>query len=620
MKIPRRLLQLLGALLLAAATGLEGLAQSNANPPERMTYQGFLVDANGVALGNSAPRNYDVVFRIWNAQTGGTRQWSEQQTVTVDKGYFNVLLGEGSAVSGESLPDLSVVFSGNDVSDRFLSVTVKAPGLATTDVEIAPRLRLMTSPYAFLARKAVAVVNASGTPLIQGNGVAVQINGPVQSAGGNNRGNGATELQVSRFGNERVAAGNYSTISGGQNNAATGDWSTVSGGIGSLAQSDITTVGGGAGNLAGGRGATVSGGEGNGAGGNRSTIAGGSFNQAAQEASTVGGGFNNVASGPVATVAGGNNNTASADRAVVGGGGANVASGNDSVVPGGRNNTASGGLSLASGYRAKATHGGSFIWSDTTDADFGSVGVNETAFRATGGFRIVGARPDSMANLRQLSITDTQLPSSFSLKLGYVYYPNVGAVGVVEAVDNNNSTVLNINPRGGRVAVGRETTSPVSALEVNGTVTATAFAGDGTIPLGGIILWSGSVASIPSGWALCDGGTSNGRLTPDLRSRFIVGASGPSGPGGRTRFDPGNTGGSETFTLSVAQLPPHSHTYNDIYFSEADGGNYGWLGSHSSDRDNGPLTTPRTTDNTGSGAAIDARPPFFALAYIMRTR
>jgi hypothetical protein len=77
MKIPRRLLQLLGALLLAAATGLEGLAQSNANPPERMTYQGFLVDANGVALGNSAPRNYDVVFRIWNAQTGGARQWSE---------------------------------------------------------------------------------------------------------------------------------------------------------------------------------------------------------------------------------------------------------------------------------------------------------------------------------------------------------------------------------------------------------------------------------------------------------------------------------------------------------------------------------------------------------------
>ena len=120
MKTPSRFLQILGALLLVAATFGQAMAQSNANPPERMTYQGFLVDANGVALGNSAPRNYDVVFRIWNAQSAGTRQWSEQQTVTVDKGYFNVLLGEGSAVNGESRPDLSTVFSGTDVSDRFL--------------------------------------------------------------------------------------------------------------------------------------------------------------------------------------------------------------------------------------------------------------------------------------------------------------------------------------------------------------------------------------------------------------------------------------------------------------------------------------------------------------------
>jgi hypothetical protein len=615
MKTPSRFLQILGALLLAAATCGRAMAQANANPPERMTYQGFLVDANGTPLGNAAPRNYDVVFRVWNAQTGGARQWSEQQTVTVDKGYFNVLLGEGSAVNGESRPDLSTVFSGSDVSDRYLSVTVKAPGLATTDVEIAPRLRLMTSPYAFLARKAVAVVNASGTPLIEGNGGAVQINGPLQSAGGNSRGNGATELQVSRFGPERVAAGSYSTISGGQNNAAYGDWSTVSGGIGSMAQSDITTVAGGAGNLAGGRGATVSGGEGNAAGGTRSTVAGGARNQAPQDAATVSGGFNNLASGPVATVAGGNDNTASADRAVVGGGGANVASGNDSVVPGGRNNTASGGLSLASGYRAKAVHTGSFVWSDSTDSDFSSLGVNETAFRATGGFRIVGARPDSTANLNQLSINDNQLPRNYALRLGYRYQPGIVGQGIIESVDNGNSTDLSINPRGGWVGVGKDT-RPQSQLDVNGTVTATKFAGDGTIPLGGIIMWSGAVANIPSGWSLCDGG--NG--TPDLRSRFVVGASGPSGPGGRTRFDPGSTGGSETFTLSVAQLPPHSHNYNDIYFSENQGQNQGYLGSRSSDNDNQPLTTPRTTDNTGSGAAIDARPPFYALAFIMRTR
>ena len=619
MKTPSRFLQILGALLLVAATFGQAMAQSNANPPERMTYQGFLVDANGVALGNSAPRNYDVVFRVWNAQTGGARQWSEQQTVTVDKGYFNVLLGEGSAVNGESRPDLSTVFSGTDVSDRFLSVTVKAPGLAATDVEIAPRLRLMTSPYAFLARKAVAVVNASGTPLIQGNGLAVQINGPLQSAGGNGRGVGATELQVARYANERVASGDYSTIAGGQDNGANGPWATVAGGAGNVAQANIATVGGGAGNLASGRGATVSGGEGNWATADHSTSSGGRSNQASNGAATVSGGAGNIASGPVATVAGGDHNAASSDGAAVGGGRGNVASGNDSVVPGGRGNTASGALSLASGYRARAVHTGSFIWSDSIDEDFGSLGVNETAFRATGGFRIVGARPDSTANLNQLSINDNQLPRNYALRLGYRYQPGIVGQGIIESVDNGNSTVLSLNPRGGWVGVGKDT-QPQSQLDVNGTVTATAFAGDGTIPIGGIILWSGAVANIPSGWALCDGGTSNGRATPDLRSRFVVGASGSSGPSGRTRFDPGSTGGSETFTLSVAQLPPHAHTYNDIYFSEADGGNYGWLGSRSSDRDNGPLTTPRTTDNTGSGAAIDARPPFFALAYIMRTR
>ena len=42
----------------------------------------------------------------------------------------------------------------------------------------------------------------------------------------------------------------------------------------------------------------------------------------------------------------------------------------------------------------------------------------------------------------------------------------------------------------------------------------------GVVPVGGIILWSGTVATIPSHWALCDGSNS----TPDLRDRFIVGA------------------------------------------------------------------------------------------------
>ena len=65
---------------------------------------------------------------------------------------------------------------------------------------------------------------------------------------------------------------------------------------------------------------------------------------------------------------------------------------------------------------------------------------------------------------------------------------------------------------------------------------------------GMIMLWYGSVASIPSGWVLCDGNNN----TPDLRNRFIVGA----GTGGN--YSPDDTGGS-----ADATLVSHSHTINN---------------------------------------------------------
>ena len=145
----------------AIALGQADLARAaDANPPERMTYQGYLVDGNGAALGNSVPANYDVVFRIYNAKSGGTPIWSEQQTVTVDKGYFSVLLGEGSQVNSEDSGSLSAAFDGADASDRFIGLTVS--GLGGGDVEIAPRLRLVTSPYSFTASNARRLTDGSG--------------------------------------------------------------------------------------------------------------------------------------------------------------------------------------------------------------------------------------------------------------------------------------------------------------------------------------------------------------------------------------------------------------------------------------------------------------------------
>jgi hypothetical protein len=142
-------------------------AQATANPPSLMTYQGYLVDVNGTALGTNAPKNYDVIFRVWDSASGGTELWGEQQTVTVDKGYFNVLLGEGSSI-GEPRPVLNTIFTNSTASDRYIGITVKGIGTGGADSDILPRLRLLTSPYSFLAQTAVRAQSASS---VDGAGV-----------------------------------------------------------------------------------------------------------------------------------------------------------------------------------------------------------------------------------------------------------------------------------------------------------------------------------------------------------------------------------------------------------------------------------------------------------------
>lgn len=173
---------LLGACLVQVSPAL---GQANSNPPERMTYQGFLVGSDGVALGNTNPRNYDVVFRIFDAENAGNLLWAEQQTVTVDKGFFNVLLGEGSAVGAR--PALSSLFKGATASDRFVGITVNGIGVGGANVDILPRLRLMTSPYAFLAQNAVKLVqnNAGGADLLTSTDNVLTFNGHLDVLGNN---------------------------------------------------------------------------------------------------------------------------------------------------------------------------------------------------------------------------------------------------------------------------------------------------------------------------------------------------------------------------------------------------------------------------------------------------
>jgi hypothetical protein len=154
-------------------------------PPERLTYQSFLVDGNGNALAPSAPKNYDVVFRIYGSATGNDLVWAEQQTVTVDKGNFSVLLGEGSQSGSEPHPALSSIFYTVTASDRYVAMTVKGIGPSNADVDILPRVQLLTSPYSFLARNAVSansLANSGSSQIVTIDGSNVGINKPLPIA------------------------------------------------------------------------------------------------------------------------------------------------------------------------------------------------------------------------------------------------------------------------------------------------------------------------------------------------------------------------------------------------------------------------------------------------------
>ena len=129
-----------------------------------------------------------------------------------------------------------------------------------------------------------------------------------------------------------------------------------------------------------------------------------------------------------------------------------------------------------------------------------------------------------------------------------------------------------------------------------------------SFPAGGIVMWSGSVASIPSGWYLCNG--ANG--TPDLRDRFIVGA-------GNT-YAVGATGGSKD-AIVVAHShtitdPGHSHKY--ISAEGAAGTNMGGPIYRNDNAITQSATTGITVNSAGSSGTNANLPPYYALCYIMK--
>jgi len=170
----------LALLLLAFALPATRSQAATYNPPQLMSYQGYVTDGSGNPLGstNTGPKNYNIVFRIWDIQTGGTTNgsdelYAEQQTVTVNNGYFSVLLGQGTSYANEPHTNaLSGLFTPASPPSRYVEITVLGIGVAGANITIFPRLQLLSSPYSFLAANAVnafnaaTLVNSNNTPTV----------------------------------------------------------------------------------------------------------------------------------------------------------------------------------------------------------------------------------------------------------------------------------------------------------------------------------------------------------------------------------------------------------------------------------------------------------------------
>lgn len=464
------------ALLLITLLAPSSGRAANANPPAFLTYQGFVTDSAGVPVGNTTPKNYDVIFRIYDASQAGNKIWVEQQTVTFDKGHFSVLLGEGSALEVIPKPSLVDVFSGASASDRYIGITLK--GLVVPDAEIAPRLRMLASPYAFLAQRAVSVVNTAGQSLLNATSGGLVVNQPI-----------GIQYSTPHF---PLSLGN----SLGNTKIALYDASaTVAYGLGIQASQFRFHL--------------------------DSSVSRFSFLSAPNGSELV------------------------------------------TITGGGRLGIGTGAAPKQALHNVGDYYGRGHLWLFSNSGD----GQNGTAY--------IQARDDSTTS----SIAMTLRTKKASAVVDAIHMNPDGNVGVKKVADSTR------------------------ALDVNGSARATSFEGNGTIPLGGIIMWSGT--TVPAGWGLCDG--SGGR--PDLRDRFIMGS---------TLANVKTTGGASTVTLSVDNLPPHTHNFGV--------GTVGYIASYNGSaeatrapgngRNNGTQT--QGTGSTGSGTAFSIIPPYYRLAFIMR--
>jgi hypothetical protein len=229
------------------------------------------------------------------------------------------------------------------------------------------------------------------------------------------------------------------------------------------------------------------------------------------------------------------------------------------------------------------------------------------------GFLSLHANPTSAWHATPKTYVDTQFDTVLAN-----YWPKT-EVYTKSQSDNLYLTRSNPVVGGGPLTLAQDAASPMHAVTLQQANAALAS----SIPSGVIVMWSGSTAFIPAGWALCNG--ANG--TPNLTNRFIIGAG--------SSYSPGNLGGSSSHThtitinphtLTLSQMPHHFHGIG-VQTSESELPNQGFAA--------GGLFVNRimvtgnvsVTFNQGGGqshahgataSGASSLPPFYALAYIIK--
>jgi len=198
----------------------------------------------------------------------------------------------------------------------------------------------------------------------------------------------------------------------------------------------------------------------------------------------------------------------------------------------------------------------------------------------------------------------------------------------------------------GNVTASKHIKVPKGVVESKNFSTSTAKTGNGPAPMGAIIIWSGTVASIPKGWALCDGK----KGTPDLRAKFVVGVGDNSSVDGNA-YNAYDEGGKDSITLTIDEMPSHSHSATTgipvgtgidgngnhtheykgyetpVYYTCAGSDDFDVLWRYKDNNnpndyfgDDAGAHTHTSLDlaESGNDKPHENRPPFYALAFIMK--